>query len=413
VDIDIEVAGPDDFPGAIWPALNVFSMVGLTEEHSARFRDHYDDCRILGVRDGGDWVATLGEYQFDLTVPGGATLPASGVTMAGVLPTHRRRGILNALMRRLLDDAVAKGWPVAILLASEASIYPRYGFGVASQYAAWKVDPRHADLAVPVPDDGTMRLVADSGEATRLAAQVWERYRRTRPGLTSRRPWTWGDFVADLADDRDGMTAWNWVVHFAADGEPDGYAAYRTKWIERDAMPAGVLSVQELVSPSPAVESALFRFLCGVDLVRSLNLGFRPVDDPIRWQLTDRRQLVIDELNDFLWLRVLDVAVTLGARTYGSSDDLVLDVTDGFRPESGGRFLLRAGPHEASCERLPSDTTGADLAMDTSTLASLVLGTVTPSVLAAAGRLEASPEAVDRADSVFATGRAPFALTDF
>lgn len=416
VDIEIEVAGPDDFSAAIWPALNVFGMTGLTDEHRARFRIHYDDCRLLGVREHEEWVATLGEYPFELTVPGGRTVPASGVTMAGVLPTHRRRGILTALMRRLLDDAVAKGWPVAVLLASEASIYPRYGYGVATQYARWKVDPRHATFPAHVPDDGSFRLVADPAEATALAEQVWERYRVSRAGLTTRRAWTWEDFRIDLADDRDGMSTWNWVVHHAADGRPDGYAVYRMKLDEGDALPVGSLSVLELVSPSPVVEAALFRFLCGVDLVRTVDLRYRPVDDPLRWQLTDRRQLVIEELNDFLWLRVLDVPATLSARTYGTTDTFVLDVDDPFRPASGGRFRLATRPDGAACERVERaavDGSPVDLTMDTSSLASLVLGTVSPSVLAASGRIEAAPEVLGRADACFATGLAPFALTDF
>lgn len=414
MDIRIDVAGPEDFPAAVWPAVNVFGMVGLTEQQLDRFRYHYDDCRIIGVREGDEWVATLGDYPFDLTMPGGSTVPASGVTMAGVLPTHRRRGILTALMRQLLDDAEAKGWPVAILLASEASIYPRYGYGVASQYARWKVDPRHADLAVDQPSEGSFRLVADRTEATALAEVVWEQFRTTRAGLTTRRSWTWEDFRTDPEDERDGMTAWNWVVHLDAQGRPDGYAVYRMKEEERDALPVGALSVRELVSPSPVVESALFRFLCGVDLVRTVDLRFRPIDDLLRWQLADRRQLVMEELNDFLWLRVLDVAATLSARTYGTTDELVLQVEDPFRPQSGGCFRLAASPDGGSCSRSDlADEGDADLTMDTSALASLVLGTVPASVLAAAGRIVADAGVLARADACFSSGPAPFSLTDF
>lgn len=409
--MDIRLAGPDDFPDSVWPALNVFGMVGLSDEHVERFRVHMDDCRLLGVRDDGEWVASLGDYPFELTLPGGATVRAAGVTMAGVLATHRRRGILTALMRRLLDDTVDRGWPVAILLASEASIYPRFGFGVASQYARWKVDPRHAELAAAPPVGGRLRLVADRREATDLAAGVWERYRTTRPGLTTRRPWTWSDFRTDPEHEREGMSAWNWVVHLDESGVADGYAVYRMKEEERHALPVGSLSVREVVSPSPTVETALFRYLCGVDLVREVDLRYRPVDDHLRWQLVDRRQLVIDELNDFLWLRVLDVAATLSARTYGTTDDLVLAVEDPFRPASGGLFHLAASPEGATCTRV--DHGDADLAMDTSALGSLVLGTVPASVLAAAGRVAGSAAAVARADACFSSGPAPFSLTDF
>lgn len=409
----IEVAGPDDFPAAVWPALNVFGMTRLDAEGFEEFRYHYDDCHVIGVRDGNDWVATLGGYDFDLTVPGGGAVPANGVTIAGVLPTHRRRGILTALMERLLDDSAAAGQPVAILLASEASIYPRYGYGVAAQYLTETFDPRHVHFRDDVPDHGTFRLVADRSEATAMAEAVWDLYRPTRPGLTSRRPWTWENFRRDPEGERDGATPWNWVVHCDRSGEPDGYVVYRMKEEERAGLPAGSLRVAELIAPSADVEAALLRYLCGVDLIRTVELSKRPVDEPLQWRLTDQRQLVVTELSDYLWLRILDVPATMSARTYGTTDSFVLQVDDPFRPESGGTFRLVTSPAGASCERVDPTDGRPDLAMDTSALASLVLGTVAPTVLAAAGRIAAETAVLIRADACFRFGLAPFNLTDF
>ena len=71
-------------------------------------------------------------YSFQLSVPGQEVLPAAGVTCVAVLPTHRRRGVLSSLMRRQLADVRDRGEPLAILWASEAVIYGRYGYGRAS-----------------------------------------------------------------------------------------------------------------------------------------------------------------------------------------------------------------------------------------------------------------------------------------
>ncbi len=412
----IRTAGPTDAPAAAWPVLNVFGMTGLDEEGHDDLRRHLDDCHLMGVVDGDDWVASIGAYDFELTLPGGGVVPAVGVTAAGVLPTHRRRGLLTSLMGRLLDDAAAEGNPVAILLASEASIYTRFGYGVASEYVTERFDPRHVSFLTEPVDPGTLRMVPDHAEATALAEAVWDAHRLGRPGLTTRRPWTWEDFRLDREKLRDGASGWNWVVHFDADGVPDGYVVYRMKEEERDGLPAGSLKVEELVGTSDDVEAVLLRYLCGVDLIRTVELGCRPVDEPLQWRLVDRRQLAVITRGDFLWLRVLDVAATLSARTYGTVDSFVLRVHDGFRPESGGTFRLSAGPEEASCVRLgDGDVAGGtvDLDLDTSALASLVLGTVAPSVLASAGRLDADGDVLRRADACFRVGRAPFNLTDF
>jgi predicted acetyltransferase len=87
--------------------------------------------RTLAVFDGRDIVATAGAYTFDLAVPGGR-LPAAGVTYVGVRSTHRRRGLLSQMMRRQLTDVKDRREPVAVLWASEAAIYGRFGYGGAS-----------------------------------------------------------------------------------------------------------------------------------------------------------------------------------------------------------------------------------------------------------------------------------------
>ncbi len=90
------------------------------------------DRTLVGI-DGDDIVATSRNYSLELTVPGGAILPAAGVSAVTVRPTHRRRGLLRSMMVRLLDEAVEHGEPVAMLTASEASIYRRFGFGISTQ----------------------------------------------------------------------------------------------------------------------------------------------------------------------------------------------------------------------------------------------------------------------------------------
>src|SRR3712207_8818896 len=59
--------------------------------------------RTLGLWDGDRVVATSGVYSRTLTVPG-AVVPCAGVSWVTVSPTHRRRGVLTAIMRRQLTE---------------------------------------------------------------------------------------------------------------------------------------------------------------------------------------------------------------------------------------------------------------------------------------------------------------------
>src|SRR5579864_5573063 len=125
--------------------------------------------RSLACFDAGRIVATAAAHSLMLTVPGvpGApgplpVVPAAGVTWVGVLPTHRRRGLLTQMMTCQLEDVAAGHEPLAILTASEAGIYGRFGYGPASYFQGIEIDAKRARLAPPVADDGRMRLVGAS-----------------------------------------------------------------------------------------------------------------------------------------------------------------------------------------------------------------------------------------------------------
>src|SRR5690606_24987234 len=110
--------------------------------------------RTFVVEDEGRLVGTAAAYSFNLAVPGG-TVPMAAVTQVAVSPTHRRRGLLTALLEAVHDQAVERGEPLAGLTASEGGIYRRFGYGVATRYQHVRIDTRRsAELApfrVPEP----------------------------------------------------------------------------------------------------------------------------------------------------------------------------------------------------------------------------------------------------------------------
>ena len=89
--------------------------------------------RTIAAFDGDEIVACGRNFSLELTLPGGAIVPASGVSWISVRPTHRRRGILTAVMTALLDDSIAHGESLSMLTASESGIYRRFGYGVATR----------------------------------------------------------------------------------------------------------------------------------------------------------------------------------------------------------------------------------------------------------------------------------------
>src|SRR5918995_1908676 len=180
--IEIRPPAEDELRAAMMAAEVAFGSGVIEEEDWERERQALPASRALAAFDGPKPVALAGAYKFDLTIPGGE-LPCAGVTWVGVIPTHRRRGILRDLMRRQLEDVAGWGEPIAALWASEAAIYGRFGYGQAAFGARAKSD--RTRFALRQEARGSVRLV-DADEALQLFRPVYERFRATRAGMLSR-----------------------------------------------------------------------------------------------------------------------------------------------------------------------------------------------------------------------------------
>lgn len=366
--------------------------------------------RMIGVADGGDLVASAGAYSLDLTLPGGNAIPMAGVTWVGCLPSHRRRGILRQMMQHQLDDIAARGEVIAGLTASEAVIYGRFGYGVASQWVEAKLRSSGAKFLVEPEAEGRMRYVWGD-ETAKVIPPIFDEWCRQRPGSVNRSDGRWEAILLDRAFDRGGASAAFRVVHEDAQGRPDGYVVYRIKGGDDDG--DNTVIVREVIAIDPEVEAALYRFVFNLDLSDRFVLRIQPLDSQLPWRLADQRAYHSSGLWDFLWLRVMDTPAALAARRYATDDALVLDIVDPFRPDgaAAGRFRLEGGPDGATC--VPEKSADADLTLSVEALGSAYLGGVRWSTLAAAGRATGTPEVMKRADAMFTSTPLPFCNTGF
>jgi predicted acetyltransferase len=367
------------------------------------FEAAHEPDRALAAYDGDRAVGAAGIFSFSLTVPGGE-LPAAGVTTVGVHPTHRRRGILRQLMRRQLDDVREAGEALAVLWASEGSIYQRFGYGQGSMGLTFDVDRHRTAFRSAFEPSGTMRLV-ERDEAKRLMPAIYDRYRPTRPGCTTRSAANWeAESFHDPEHSRNGGSPRFYAIH-ETDGTPDGYLAYRIhgNWGPRGA--AGRLDVNELLGLSGAVERDLWRYAFDVDLMTTTSAWNVPIDSPLPLWLAEPRRLGAT-IGDGLWLRIVDLAAALEGRGYAAAGELTFELRDEFMPANAGTWTLAASGGGARL--VPADGP-AQLALDTTDLATMYLGTVSAARLVRAGRArELAPGAAATADALFATDVAPW-----
>ena len=395
--IEIRPPKAEELRAAMEAAETAFGS-GVTDEHWERERKVMPPERALAAYDGGRPVGLAAAYAFDLSIPGGE-LPCAGVTWVGVMPTHRRRGILRDFMRSQLEDVHRWGEPVAALWASEASIYGRFGYGSAAPGVAAKSDSARFALRGDAGAGAAVRLT-DLDEAFRVFPAVYDVFRARRAGLLSRSETWWKERkLADPEEWRRGASQKFYAVA-ELDGRPEGYAMYRVKNEWEDGFARGEVLVVEVVATSTSVELELWRYLHAIDLTVKVDAFSVDPASPLVLGVRDPRALGL-RLGDALWLRLVDLDAALKARSYKPGESVVLEVRDELCPWNAGRY--RVGDDAGRTD----DT--ADLALDVTDLASAYLGAFDFHRLSRAGLVEERVEgSVEAATLLFRTDLPPF-----
>jgi len=367
------------------------------EEWSARLLPHD---RMHAAFDGDTIVGGAGAFPFELTVPG-AQLPCAGVTVVGVLPTHRRQGILGRMMRAQLDDIRDRGEPIAALWASEETIYTRYGYGLASQDVMVTASRVHAELQPGLHRVGTTRLVGHD-EALATFPRIYDRARSRTVGFISRsNDWWDRRRLDDRPDSRRGAGELNRLL-LEIDGRPAGYALYRIKLEFEDVTNKSQVRVSEAVGDSWVALRELWRVLLSIDWTGSIECFTLPADHPL-FLLVRRPNQLGWKVFDGLWLRFVDIGTALSARSLASDGRVTFEVTgDPMFPDNAGTWTLEPGSARRSSRR-------ADVRLDVQALASAYMGGFSFAELMRAGRVEeVARGGIARADALFRVDQKPW-----
>ncbi|MFI8996950.1 GNAT family N-acetyltransferase [Streptomyces sp. NPDC053542] len=406
--LEVRTVGEDEFHG--WLAAVGTGFLKSPEVSKELFEWRLvgtDLTRTQGAFDGERCVATFRSFAQELTVVGGARVPADAISQVTVSPTHRRRGLLSRMMARDLAAAKERGDAVATLVAAEYPIYGRYGFGPAASCTEWRIDVARAQLDARYagPQDGGRVDFVTPEEVRTLGPVLHDRFRARQAGAVSRGERWWTQATGAVRFPEETWREPFHAVYRSPGGEVEGLVTYTSDDRWEHERPEQTLQVSRLITITPAAERALWHFLCSIDWILHVKTGPRAPDDLMPQLLGDPRAASIETHADFLWLRPLDVPRLLAARTYGGPGSLVLEVrdADGY---AAGRYHLDAGPEGATCTRT---TRSADLTLDVRELATLYLGDESPTRLAALGRVqEDRPGALATAETLLRTARRPW-----
>ena len=404
MDIEIRSITYEERPDWVRAADTAFSHLSKDDEIEASLPVIEPD-RSFAALDDGRIVGTSAAVTFRMMVPGGARVPTAGVTMVGVHPTHRRRGINTGMMRAVLDQAAERGEPLAALFASEGAIYGRFGYGLAGLFGEFQAESARMAYVRGYEPTGHVELVSKD-EALPVIDEVYDA--AMRPGGVERNKALRDHSFATVGEDKD--RPWMYAVHRDDAGKADAYAVYWMKHEWPRSVPSGVITVQECVASTPSGNADIWRYLFDVDLVATVEAWNRPADEPLLHLLREPRRLRFS-VNDGLWVRPLDLVAALEARRYRTDGRIVFEVADPFRPENDGRYELSVDDGVGRCARTDAD---ADLAGTINVLGATYLGGTSFRHLWWAGQVEErTPGSLDLADAMFASSPAPWCVVDF
>src|SRR6516165_12006045 len=302
MDLDIRpCASVAELKHAIAPIAYYFGRSAPREDQAERLIRVMPAERVYAAWEGSRAVGGLGAFPFLLTVPGGR-VPASGVTVAAVLPTHRRRGVLRAMMRALLDAAYVRGEPIAYLWASEDTIYGRFGFGLASFTAEIDLPRERSAFHGPSLTSGHVQLVP-LGAAEQLVAPIYERVAFESPGMFARSSAWW---QVRTLDDPEWRRRGNGDLQCAVlehEGRPAAYTLYRMNPAFQRGGQIGAVVVVEAAADSPEATRGIWRYLLDIDWMARVRAELLPLDHQLLLLMAETRRVGFS-LRDGLWVRV-------------------------------------------------------------------------------------------------------------
>lgn len=362
-----------------WPEMVAFDArnFGLPADTfaDAGTRDTMDLTRFRVAVDDGRMVAMAGSVPVELTLPGGALIPMTGVTWVSVVPSHRRRGLLVRLLGEIHAVGRERGEPVQGLFASEAGIYARQGYGESTE--RWTVELDAAEVRHHVRgfvNDATLPVtdVLDVASTDALRA-LFDTARRQRPGEIGRSEAQWRAIISRWSTAKGDALPVQVVM---CDG---GWAAYRItpRWdaVERGGRPGHVMTVVDMVALTAEATRSLWDRLVRTDLVATIHTNVLAPDHALPLLLSDRRWLRTTALHDGLWLHVADPVTCFATRTYASNDRLVLGI-------EGRMLAVEGSPDGAQCAWVDE---APDLIVEAGALGALLVGPRSLHRLVAAG----------------------------
>jgi predicted acetyltransferase len=309
----------------------------------------------------------------------GEGIPVAGVTSVGTMPVFRRRGYLRQITTAHFNRLYESGeYSIAILLASQAAIYQRYGYAIVSTRNMYDVEPRYLEFAVDQPVPGRLRELGD--DEFGVLVELYRRFRADRTGYIHRGRAMWEAGVLNPPPAGSRLLK----VVYEETGEPLGYVIYVITPLVGQALgPRQRLAIRDLVWLTPAAYRAIWQHFAAMDLIANIFWERVPADDPLPHLLKEPRMLHLTA-QDGLLARIVDIERAFPKLHFLGEGLLTFEAVDDLCPWNRGRWQVEVNAEGTAISRTKEEP---QLTLPISTLAMLVFGQISATEASRMGRL--------------------------
>ena len=275
---------------------------------------------LLGVFEGNELASKLHIIPLNIKL-GQLDWKMGGIAGVATYPEHRRKGHVNALMKRALEDMNKMGNIVSFLHPFQIDFYRRFGWEIISDKR--KITIEKIDLKPVEKQAGVIKRHTEKAHSIEIE-RVYEQYAAMHSAMLARDSEWWTSSIYG------SQTA---AVYYNSKNEASGYLLYEIK--------DNVMKVEEYVSLTHEARRGLWNFICQHDSMLDRVEVLISVHDPFPYFLKEPK--LKTEIYPYFMGRIVNAETALSTYpfiTENSGKNLFLHLNDETAPWNTGTYII-------------------------------------------------------------------------
>ena len=285
-----------------------------------------------------------------------------GVTGVATYPEYVGRGLIGALIKRVIAHMREKKQITSFLYPYFIPLYRKFGWEIVSDKITFTI--KDSQLPKPVPVPGMVERVDLDSEDLK---NVYEYFAAQTHGALLRHDLEWEEY---WRWDNDDMIA---AIYYNEKHKPLGYVVY---YLRNE-----VFHVKEIVSLNSEARHGIWNYISAHKSMLNTVVGFNYSGEPMAFLFEDSE--MVENIEPYIMARIVDVEEFFLQYPFPLQPDFKIHfrVLDGHAPWNSGDFAVWWEDGKTCCARVEDAPDVNLVELDIRTLTAMMLGYKRPTYL--------------------------------